>query len=101
MTKGEVFANFKDPSPEDRRDFDQWLQGCAVVEHRSRRARPLRTPLVLGLAVFLSAAFAQEQPIPGAQSSGLDINKSAHFQIWRTITLGTYRGVDAYRDALD
>src|SRR5262245_12257575 len=27
--------------------------------------------------------------------------KPAHFQIWRTITLGTYKGVDAYRDALD
>jgi hypothetical protein len=23
------------------------------------------------------------------------------FQVWRTITLGSYKGVDAYRDALD
>jgi hypothetical protein len=37
----------------------------------------------------------------GAHSSGLNVNKPAHFQIWRTITLGTYKGVDAYRDALD
>jgi hypothetical protein len=37
----------------------------------------------------------------GARSSGLNVNKSAHFQIWRTITLGTYSGVDAYRRALD
>ena len=55
----------------------------------------------LGLAVSLSAALAQDEPIPGAQSSGFNVNKRAHFQIWRTITLGTYTGVDAYRDALD
>jgi hypothetical protein len=55
----------------------------------------------LGLAVSLSAALAQDEPIPGAQSTGLNVNKPAHLQIWRTITLGTYRGVDAYRDALD
>jgi hypothetical protein len=63
----------------------------------------LRTPLVtwLGLAVSLSAALAQDEPISGAQSSGFNVNKPAHFQIWRTITLGTYNGVDAYRDALD
>jgi hypothetical protein len=55
----------------------------------------------LGLAVSLSAALAQDEPIPGAQSSGVNVNKPAHFQIWRTITLGTHKGVDAYRDALD
>jgi hypothetical protein len=55
----------------------------------------------LGLAVSLSAALAQDEPIPGAQSTGLNVNQPAHLQIWRTITLGTYRGVDAYRDALD
>jgi hypothetical protein len=55
----------------------------------------------LGLAVSLSAALAQDEPIPAAQSTGLHVNKPAHLQIWRTITLGTYRGVDAYRDALD
>jgi len=73
------------------------------LQQRSRCARRLRTPLVLclGLAVCLSAAFAQDEPIPGAQSSGLNVNKPAHFQIWRRITLGTYKGVDAYRDALD
>jgi hypothetical protein len=73
------------------------------LQHRSRCARRLRTPLGmwLGLAVSLSAALAQDEPILGAQSSGLNANKPAHFQIWRTITLGTYKGVDAYRDALD
>jgi len=73
------------------------------LQRKSRSARRLRTPLVmcLGLAVSLSAALAQDEPILGAQSSGLSGNKPAHFQIWRTITLGTYNGVDAYRDALD
>ena len=37
----------------------------------------------------------------GARSSGLNVSGPAHFEIWRTITLGTYKGVDAYRDALD
>ena len=31
MTKGEVFAKYKQLSPEERRAFDRWLQGCAVV----------------------------------------------------------------------
>ncbi|HET9245266.1 MAG TPA: hypothetical protein VFO15_05625, partial [Xanthobacteraceae bacterium] len=60
-------------------------------------------PLVmcLGLAVSLTVALAQDKPTQGAQSSGQSVDKPAHFQIWRTITLGTYKGVDAYRDALD
>jgi hypothetical protein len=73
------------------------------LQHRSRCARPLHTLLViwLGLAVSLSAALAQDEPIPSAQSSQVNVNKPAHFQIWRRITLDTYKGVDAYRDALD
>jgi hypothetical protein len=55
----------------------------------------------LGLAVSLSAAFAQSESTLVAQSSGVNLNKPAHFQIWRRITLGTYKGVNAYRDALD
>jgi hypothetical protein len=43
----------------------------------------------------------EDEPILGAQSSGLNVKKRAHFQIWRTITLGTHKGVNAYRDALD
>ncbi len=72
------------------------------LQHKSRCTRRLRIPLVtcLGLAVSLTVALAQEKPTPGAQSSGLSVDKPAHFQIWR-ITLGTYKGVDAYRDALD
>jgi hypothetical protein len=70
---------------------------------RSRCACRLRTPLAvcLGLAVSLSAALAHDEPIPGAHSSLLNVTKPAHLQIWRTITLGAYKGVDAYRDALD
>jgi hypothetical protein len=73
------------------------------LQHRSRCARRLSTPLAmyLGLTVSLSAALAEGVPILGPQSSGLNGNKPAHFQIWRKITLGTYKGVDAYRDALD
>jgi hypothetical protein len=55
----------------------------------------------LGLAVSLTAALAQDEPIPSAQSREVNVDKPAHFQIWRTITLGSYGGVDAYRDALD
>jgi len=71
--------------------------------HKSWSARRLRTLLgtCLGLAFLLWPALAQDEPILGAQSSGLNVNKLAHFQIWRTITLGTYSGVDAYRRALD
>jgi hypothetical protein len=70
--------------------------------HRPRCARRLRTPLVcLGLAFLQCAALAQGESVPGAQSSRLNVGRPAHFQIWRTITLGTYSGVDAYRSALD
>jgi hypothetical protein len=73
------------------------------LQHRSRCTCRLRTPLVmwLGLALSLSAALAQDEPLSAAQSSGVNLNKPAHFQIWRTVKLGTYKGVDAYRDALD
>ncbi len=72
------------------------------LRHRSRCARRLHTALALclGFAVSLSAALAQDKPTLGAQSQ-VNVNKPAHFQTWRTITLGTYKGVDAYRDALD
>jgi hypothetical protein len=53
----------------------------------------------LGLAVFWSAALAQEQP--RGLSNGLDISTPIPFHIWRMTTLGSYKGVDAYRDALD
>lgn len=77
------------------------------LQHKSRCARRLRMPsvmclgLAVALAIFPTVALAQDKPTRGAQSSGLSVDKPAHFQIWRTITLGTYKGVDAYRDALD
>ena len=63
--------------------------------------KPTLLAVFLGLAAFSSAALAQEQPISGGLSSGFDINTQARFQIWRRTTLGSYKGVDAYRDALD
>jgi hypothetical protein len=70
------------------------------LDRSNKRCLPALA-VCLGLAVFSSAALAQEQPIPSGLSSGLDINTQARFQIWRTTTLGSYKGVDAYRDALD
>jgi hypothetical protein len=59
--------------------------------------RRLLTPVVLYLGLaFLSGAIAQDKPTQW--STG---NSFAKFQIWRTTDLGTYKGVDAYRDALD
>jgi hypothetical protein len=55
--------------------------------------------ICLGLAAFSSVALAQEQPIPRGLSSGLDI--STQVRTWRTTTIGSYKGVNAYRDALD
>src|SRR6476659_1608382 len=74
-----------------------------TLQHSSRCVRRLRMPLLifLGLVISLSGAVAHEERTPGAQSSGVNLNKPAHFQVWRKITLGTYKGVDAYRRALD
>ena len=66
--------------------------------------RRLLAPIVscLGVAVFLSSAIALDKPVEGAQpSSGHNVNTPASFQIWRTTTLGSHKGVDGYRDALD
>jgi hypothetical protein len=61
-----------------------------TLHHSSRCARRLRKPLLifLGLAISLSGAVAHEERTPGAQSSGVNLNKPAHFQVWRKITLG-------------
>jgi EF hand len=47
--------------------------------------------LVLGLAVFSNPVLAQER----------GVDKEARFQIWRTTTVGSQKGVDGYRNALD
>ena len=69
--------------------------------HRSRFTPGLRTSvaLCLGFVVSLGDALAQDKPILGAQSSGINVN-NVFLQTWRTITFGTHKGVDAYRGAL-
>jgi hypothetical protein len=57
--------------------------------------------ICLGLAAFSSVSFAQEHSRPVGLSNGLDLGTQAPFYIWRTITLGAFKGVNAYRDALD
>jgi hypothetical protein len=61
----------------------------------------LALAICLGLAAFSSVAFAQEQPIPRGLSSGLDLSTQSPFRTWRTTTIGSYKGVNAYRNALD
>jgi hypothetical protein len=50
--------------------------------------------LAVGLAVASSPVLAQQQ-------RGIDIGTQGRFTIWRTTTLGSHKGVDSYRDALD
>src|SRR5262245_19696353 len=50
--------------------------------------------LAVGLAVVSSPVLAQQQ-------RGIDIGTQCRFTIWRTTTLGSHKGVDSYRDALD
>src|SRR5262249_12040404 len=57
--------------------------------------------ICLGLTAFSSVTFAHEQPIPRGLSSVLDPSSQAPFRTWRTTTIGSYKGVNAYRDALD
>src|SRR5215813_3927513 len=57
--------------------------------------------ICLALATFSGVAFAQEQPIPRGLPSGLDLSTQVPFRTWRTMTIGSYKGVNAYRDALD
>jgi hypothetical protein len=73
------------------------------LRRRSRSVRGLRGPLAmyLGLAVSLGAALAQDEPVPDPQSTELTVETPARFRIWRKLTLGTHKGVNAYRNALD
>jgi hypothetical protein len=57
--------------------------------------------MCLGLAVSLSVALAQDEQIRDPKSTALNVDTPARFQTWRKITLGTYKGVNAYRHALD
>jgi hypothetical protein len=62
--------------------------------------------LWLGPVLPLGDALAQNTPphdAPSAIAQSIARNDSAtpEIRIWRTITLGTRKGVDAYREALD
>src|SRR5262249_24149327 len=69
--------------------------------HGPNKACLLALAICLGLAAFSSVAFPQEQPISRGLSSGLDLSTQAPFRTWRITTIGSYKGVNAYRDALD
>jgi hypothetical protein len=68
-----------------------------------RYAWCLLAPLLLWVEAPVSAAepIIHATPSHGRQASAPDDNARAEIPIWRTITLGTHTGVDAYRDALD
>ena len=68
-----------------------------------RYAWCLLAPLLLWVGAPVSAAepIIHATPSHGRQASVTDDNARAEIPIWRTITLGTHTGVDAYRDALD
>lgn len=73
------------------------------LRRRWRCGRALSGPaaVCLGLAVAMSAALAQDAQIQIPESTGLNVEAPARFQTWRKITLGAYKGVNGYRDALD
>jgi hypothetical protein len=66
-----------------------------------RWPRPLLTPTTLGLALLAASAFAEGEPRHIEQSPAVGYATTADIHIWRKITLGTRKGVDAYRDALE
>jgi len=67
----------------------------AATGSRKRNRRWLHSLiLAVGLAVVSSPVLAQQQ-------RGIDIGTQGRFTIWRTTTLGSHKGVDSYRDALD
>src|SRR5258707_14455977 len=62
-----------------------------------RRAR-LVAAVVVGLTLAAANAGAQEHVLAGAPSP--HASAAIELPIWRTMILGTSKGVDAYRDAL-
>lgn len=57
--------------------------------------------LWLGSTVSADDAIAQDKPSPVAQSVARNYNVIAEIPIWRTVTLGVNKEVNAYREALD
>jgi hypothetical protein len=71
------------------------IAALAATGSRNRNKCWLRSLIVaVGLAVFSSPVLAQQQ-------RGIDIGAQGRFPTWRTTTLGSHKGVDSYRDALD
>jgi hypothetical protein len=77
----------------------------------SRRLRCMVAPAVLcaGIALLAGRAVAQDQVPDAAVAPGLahaeprtgTVKTVADFPIWKQITLGTHKGINALRDALD
>ena len=72
------------------------------------RYTPLPTALCLGILLFTGGAFAQQSapPVdpPVSELAGTDAirNKTiVDIPIWKRITVGTYKGVNGMREALD
>jgi hypothetical protein len=83
------------PSRAGRMILETTTAALAATASRKRtKSCLLSLVAALGLAIFSNPAHAQQQP-------GIDIGTHGRFQIWRTTTLGSYKGVDSYRDALD
>jgi hypothetical protein len=71
------------------------IAALAATGLRNRNKCWLRCLIVaLGLAAISSPVLAQQQ-------RAIDIGTQGRFAIWRTTTLGSHKGVDSYRDALD
>src|SRR5262245_33946965 len=83
------------PSWEGSMILETSIAALAAMASRNRnKSSVLSFIAALGLAVFPSFALAQQQ-------RGVDIGTQGRFQIWRTTTLGSHKGVESYRDALD
>jgi hypothetical protein len=67
---------------------------AATASRKRTKSWLLSLIAALGLAVFSTFALAQQQ-------HGVDIGTQSRFQVWRMTTLGSHKGVDSYRDALD
>ncbi len=75
----------------------KWLCG----QHRVRSSLA-QVALGLGFLSLLTAdALAQGEPRYHEKWPAIGYNRAADLPAWRKITLGTRKGVDAYRDALD
>jgi hypothetical protein len=69
---------------------------------RPRAYRVLTLALLCaGFTIFACDALAHDALQVGQSPPQSKLNTSAEIPVWRTITLGTYKGVSGYRKALD